>query len=115
MGDNNGPPTVEDLMRQLEAMRLRNEAVEAARITAERGREQAEAAAEELRTQGPQNAQQYMHPTLRVPDSAIVLPELGPRGFEIKPHFITLIKTTCFEGRPTEDPIRHVKVFLDLC
>ena len=37
MGDNNGPPTVEDLMRQLEAMRLRNEAVEAARLTAERG------------------------------------------------------------------------------
>ena len=110
----NGPPTVEELMRQIEALNLRNQRVEAERQAEVQAREQAEAAAEELRTRGPQNAQQYMHPTLRVPDSAIVLPGLGPRGFEIKPHFITLIKTTIFEGRPTEDPIAHVKVFLDL-
>ena len=112
---NNGEPTMEDLRRQLEEMRLRNEASETARLEAERLRVEAEAVAEAMRTQGPQTAQQYMHPTLRVPDSAIVLPALGARNFEIKPHFITLIKTSCFEGRPTEDPIRHVKIFLDLC
>ena len=115
MGDNNGPPTMEDLMRRIEEMRLQQEATEAARLESGRLRVEAEAAAEALRTQGPQNAQQYMHPTLRVPESAIILPNIGARNFEIKPHFITLIKTSCFEGRPTKDPIRHVKVFLDLC
>ncbi len=113
--DNNGEPTVADLMRRLEEMRLQQEATEAARLEAERLRAEAEAANEAMRAQGPQTAQQYMHPTLRVPESAIILPNLGARNFEIKPHFITLIKTSCFEGRPTEDPIRHVKIFLDLC
>ena len=113
--ENGEAPTVEQLMRQIEALNLRNREVEAESQAAIRAREEAEAEAERLRTLGPQNAQQYMHPTLRVPESAIVLPNLGPRGFEIKPHFITLIKSIVFEGRSTEDPIAHVKVFLDLC
>ena len=78
--NENGPPNVEELMRQIEALNLRNQTVEAERQEQVRAREQAEAEAVRLRTLGPQNAQQYMHPTLRVPDSAIVLPELGPGG-----------------------------------
>ena len=106
---------MDDLRRQLEEMRLRSEASEAARAEEERLRLAAEAAHEATRAQVPRNAQQYMHHTLRVPEPAIVLPEIRARTFEIKPNFITLIKTICFEGRPTEDPIRHVKIFLDLC
>ena len=42
--DNNGEPTVADLMRRLEEMRLQQEATEAARLEAERLRAEAEAA-----------------------------------------------------------------------
>ena len=115
MGDNVEELTMEELRRQLDALRIRNREVEATNQAEVQAREAAEAEAERLRSQGPQNAQQYMHPTLRMPDSAIVVPPLGPRGFEIKPNFISLIKSIIFEGRPTEDPIAHVKVFLDLC
>ena len=99
MGDeveNGGAPTVEELMRQIDALNLRNREVEEENQAAVLAKEAAEAEAERLRTLGPQNAQQYMHPMLRVPDSAIILPTLGPRGFEIKPHFITLIKSIVF-------------------
>ena len=96
MGDDN--LTMEDLRRQLEEMRaaraedarLRAES-EAARVEAERRRVASEAALEAERALVPQNAHQYMHPTLRVPEPAIVLPEIGARNFEIKPNFITLL------------------------
>ena len=91
--ENGEELTVEELRRQLNALRIRNREVEATNQEAVRAREAAEAEAERLRSQGPQNAQQYMHPTLRMPESAIQLPNLGPGGFEIKPHFITLIKS----------------------
>jgi Retrotransposon gag protein len=115
MGDHQEELTMEELRRQIDALTIRNREVEATNQAEVRAREAAEAEAERLRTLGPQNAQQYMHPTLRMPESAIVIPPLGRGGFEIKPHFITLIKSVIFEGRPTEDPIAHVKVFLDLC
>ncbi len=47
--DDNGEPTVANLMRQLEEMRLRNEASEAARAEEERLRMEAEAVADEDR------------------------------------------------------------------
>ncbi len=109
MGDVN--LAMEELRRQLEE-------TEAARREEARLRAEAETALRDAnaeRAQIPQNAHQYMHPTLRVPEPAIVLPEIGARNFEIKTSFITLIKTLCYEGKPTEDPIRHVKIFLDLC
>jgi len=62
----------------------------------------------------PKNAQQYMHPELHVPKSAIVLPA-HPQNYEIKTQFITLIRGSTFEGRMTECPIAHVKIFLDMC
>ena len=99
--DNVEELTMEELRRQLEALRTRNREVEATNEVAVRARAAAEAEMERLRAQGPQNAQQYMHPTLRMPDSAIVIPPLGPGGFEIKPNFISLIKSIIFEGRPT--------------
>ena len=107
--------TIEELRQQLNDLRLRNREIEATNLAEVRARNTAEAEAERLRTQGPQNAQQYMHPTLRMPESAIQLPNLGRGTFEIKPNFITLIKSVVFEGRPNEDPIAHVKVFLDFC
>ena len=120
--DNLEHLTMEELRQQLTNMAIRNREIEAtnqaevqAREEAVRARAEAEAEAEWLRAQGPQNASQYMHPTLRMPASAIVVPSLNGRSFEIKPNFITLIKSILFEGRLTEDPIAHVKVFLDLC
>ena len=62
----------------------------------------------------PKNAQQYMHPELHVPESAIVLPR-HPNNYEIKTHFIQLIRASTFEGRQSECPIAHVKIFLDMC
>ena len=62
----------------------------------------------------PKNAQQYMHPELHVPESAIVLPT-HPQNYEIKTHFIQLIRGSTFEGRQSECPIAHVKIFLDMC
>ena len=62
----------------------------------------------------PRNARQYMHPELRVPEPAILLPEVA-KNFEIKTQFISLIKRDQFEGRPHECPIEHVKRFVDMC
>ena len=62
----------------------------------------------------PKNAQQYMHPELHVPESAIVLPD-HPQNYEIKTHFIQLIRGSTFEGRMAECPIAHVNIFLDMC
>ena len=87
MGDEN--LTMEEMRRQLEEMRLRATTSEAALREEERLRLEAEAAQEAMRTQGPQNAHQYMHPTLRVPEPALVLPEICARNFEIKPNLLS--------------------------
>ena len=87
----------------------------AANAATARAEAQARAALQAQLDTIPRNAQQYMNPELRIPESAIVLPTINTRNFEIKSHFITLIKASAFEGKPTECPIRHMKVFLDLC
>ena len=80
---------------------------------ARREREQRIRLEAQINTQ-PRNARQYMHPELKVPEPAIVLPEVA-RNFEIKTQFISLIKREQFHGRPNECPIEHVKQFKDLC
>lgn len=114
MGDNTGnngnngnnanvAMEMAELRRQMEQFRL---AAEREREATARLRQQLDAI--------PRNAKQYMHPELRVPESAIVLPEIE-RNFEIKSHFISLIKRSQFEGKANECPMLHIKNFIDLC
>ena len=60
----------------------------------------------------PANAKEYLHPTLEVPESPIVLPRIS---FEIHPSFITEVKRNKFQGKPNECPLEHVTSFVDLC
>jgi hypothetical protein len=53
-----------------------------------------------------------MHPTLTVPESAILIP---PTDFEIRTSFLSEIKKHTFEGRPNECPLAHITTFADLC
>ena len=116
------PESIIKQARKKERMadRLRDEEVERmradmARMQIEMANRDAEARREreqrirleaQINTQ-PRNARQYMHPELKVPEPAIVLPEVS-RNFEIKTQFISLIKREQFQGRPNECPIEHV-------
>ena len=102
--ENNGVDQMAELRRQNEEMQQ-----------ALREANEARAALQTQVDAVPQNAQQYMLPEMRLPKSAIVLPRLAARNFEIKPKFLSLIKASAFEGRPTECPIRHIQFFNDLC
>ena len=95
--ENQGIDEMADLRRRFEEMQLANAALQA----------QVDAV--------PQNAREYMHPELKVPEPAIVLPTMNAHHFEMKTNFIQLIKASTFEGRPNECPIRHIKLFTDLC
>ena len=101
---------MEQLRAQMERMQMERNAQEAAlhweREVAARLQQQLDVI--------PRNAKQYMHPELRVPESAIVLPAFE-RAFEIKSHFITLIKRSQYEGKTSECPMEHIKNFTDLC
>jgi hypothetical protein len=115
--ENQAMATAEELAAQMAELRLQMEAMQrdrnTAAVEAQHEREAAARLQEQLNAI-PRNAKQYMHPELRVPESAIVLPEIA-RTFEIKSHFISLIKRAQFEGKPTECPMEHVKNFTDLC
>ena len=93
-----------ELRRQIEELQraaATSAATAAANAATARAEAQARAALQAQLDTIPRNAQQYMHPELRIPESAIVLPTNNARNFEIKSHFITLIKASAFEGKPT--------------
>ena len=58
-----------------------------------------------------------MHPELPPPESAIVLPPITARFFELKPPFLSLLRVNLFQGLTTtfECPIRHMGLFTALC
>ena len=58
-----------------------------------------------------------MHPDLPPLESAIVLPPVTTRFFELKPPFLSLLRANPFQGLTTtfECPIRHMGLFTDLC
>lgn len=100
----------ETLAQQMEELRAQMQRLQANRDTqvaaAHRFQEQLNAI--------PRNAKQYVHPELRVPESVIVLLEID-RTFEIKSHFISLIKRSQFDGKTTDCPMEHINNFIDLC
>lgn len=113
---------MEALRAELERLRKENQEVAQREAAANQARQREIDAAREAREEVenlreeleriPTNARQYMHPTLRVPESAIVLPNIN---FEIKTSFLTMVKRTPFEGKPNECPMEHMKEFKEMC
>ena len=83
-------------------------AKDAAIATEKAAREQAQA---EL-SQYPTTAEDYMHPTLVVPESAILIPD---NSFEIRTQFLIELKNNAFYGRFNECPLEHITNFADMC
>ena len=73
---------------------------------------QARREAQELLSQIPQNAKEYLHPILAVPESPIVLHNVS---FEVKTSFTTEIRRYSFEGKGSECPMAHITTYIDLC
>ena len=120
-------PNMEDLLRQIEEMRITAEASatrERARddIERERAVHEAERDAAYTSLQAtvdaiPKTAADYMHPDLPLPELAIILPPITARFFEMKPPFITLLRANPFQGMTTmfECTIKHMGMFTSLC
>ena len=98
-----------ETQEQLIARLTRELAAKDAVIAAEKaGREQAET---EL-AQYPTIAEDYMHPTLVVPESAILIPE---NSFEIRTQFLIELKNNAFYGKFNECPLEHITNFSNMC
>ena len=78
MADENA---MAELQRRFVDLQRRNDENEAANAATLREERRARAALQAQLDTIPRNAQQYMHPELRVPESAIVLPPITARNF----------------------------------
>ena len=66
----------------------------------------------------PKSAAEYMRPTMKTPISPVVLHLIAAHFFELRPHFLALIRTNQFHADPLdtkECPLKHIKLFTDLC
>ena len=92
---------IERLTRELAAKdtTIANERARRERET-ERARQ-----AEDALAQYPITAEDYMHPTLVVPESAILIPE---NCYEIRTQFLIELKNNAFHGRFNECPLEHI-------
>ena len=66
----------------------------------------------------PKSAAEYMKPTVKISVSQVVLPPIIARFFELKPHFLALIRANQFLTHSTDTKechLKHLKLFIDLC
>ena len=104
--------TQEQLIERLTRdLATRDAALATERAEKEQANERARQA-EGVLAQYPLTAEDYMHPTLVVPESAILIPE---NSYEIRTQFLIELKNNAFHGRFNECPLEHIINFSDMC
>ena len=116
--EDQGAVNATELRKQLEEMRLSHQA---AITLANDEKKAARDLASEIEVEYgglPKTAANYMKPSVKEKESALVLPRITARMFELRPYFLALIMAHKFMGNPTdpnECPLKHIKLFKSLC